>query len=50
MDLNNKFGKKAGSFRFVHFGQFVQISCRKKEKEENNGNHKAFCVTHKRNK
>ena len=30
------------------FGQSLQICCREKEKEENNGNCKAFCVTHKR--
>ena len=32
------------------FGQFVQIACREEEKEENNGNCKALCVTRKRNK
>ena len=30
--------------------QSFQICRRKKEKEENNGNYKAFCVTRKRNK
>ena len=31
-----------------YFGQSIQIFCSEKEKEENNGNHKAFCVTCKR--
>ena len=33
-----------------NFGQSVQICCREKEKEENNSNCKAFCVTRKRKK
>ena len=33
-----------------NFGQSVQMCCREKEKEENNGNCKAFCVTRKRKK
>ena len=33
-----------------NFCQSVQICCREKGKEENNGNCKAFCVTHKCNK
>ena len=33
-----------------NFGQSVQICCREKEKEENNDNCKAFCVTRKRKK
>ena len=32
------------------FCQSVQIFCREKEKEQNNGNCKAFCVKHKRKK
>ena len=32
------------------FGQSVQICCGEKEKEENNGNCKVFCVTRKLNK
>ena len=32
-----------------NFGQSVQIFCREKEKEGNNGNSKAFCVTCKFN-
>ena len=32
------------------FGQSVQICCRENEKEENNGNSKAFYVTYKLNK
>ena len=31
-----------------NFRQSVKICCREKEKEENNGNCKAFCVTRKR--
>ena len=31
-----------------NFRQFIQICCREKEKEENRGNCKAFCVTRKR--
>ena len=33
-----------------NFHQSIQISCRGKEREENNGSYKAFCVTRKRNK
>ena len=33
-----------------NFGQSVQICCREKEKEENNGNCKAFSVIHKHKK
>ena len=33
-----------------NFRQFVQICCREKEREENNGNCKAFCFTRKRSK
>ena len=32
-----------------NFRQSVQICCREKEKEENDGNCKAFCVTRKHN-
>ena len=33
-----------------NFRQSVQICCREAQKEENNGNCQAFCVTRKRNK